>query len=338
MTFIKRVLDKKFLFPLFTFAFLCTTANAQNFRVKATNILSLPSVYEKNSVKCGVNEAVAIKLPSDLTFIQGIEISIKVPQIVTKWTNSVTWSIFDQISPIPSEKQIDYYANRIAFGVFGMNHSLNLKLPISQENNIKKDAYSVLIEDLPKLSADSQGNAWIFLRTQLAMKGTDDELLDSQFEVSARPILYDKGFLKINTIIPENSTLQKVNLQIDGKNFELNDKPILLQTGTHLLSFQSEFYRNELRSVIVEQAKTVILNLELRDITPAIRIAAPEGTKIFIDDNEVENSSDFVSLAAGDHIIKFIIGNYEITKALTTVNGKNYNINISLDAIISEEN
>lgn len=338
MLFIKKSFKQKVICSLFTLAFFCGIANAETFRVKATNILLLPSVYEKNSVKCGVNEAVAIKLPNDLTFIQGLEISIKVPQIVTRWTNSVSWGVFDKISPIPSEKQIDYSANRIAFGVFGMNHSLNLKLPVSKDNNIKKDAYSLLLEDFPELSIDSQGNAWIFLRMQLVMKGTDDELLDSQFEVSARPILRDKGFLKINTIIPKNSKMQKVNLQIDGKNYELDENPILLQTGTHLLSFQSEFYRNELRSVTVEQAKTVVLNLELHDITPAIRIAAPEGTKIFIDENEIENTSNFISIAAGDHIIKFIIGNYEITKALTTVNGKNYNINLNLDAIITEEN
>ena len=327
----------KNLFLALSLAVLSGCAFADSFRVHKVNILELPSEYGKKSVKCGVNDAVAIKLPKDMTFIQGVELSVKVPQIVTYWTNSVAWGIFDNVSPLPQENKIDYSASRIAFGVFGTNLSLNLKIPLFADSVIKKDAYSSKIENIPKIVFDENGNGWFFLRMQLAMKGTDDDLINSKFEVSARPILRDKGFLKITALTPNNSELQKISLQIDGKDFDFSSAPFLLDTGSHTVSIQSDFYRNELRSITVEQAKSVNLEIQLRDITPAIRIASPSGSKIFIDDEEIPNTTDLIPVSAGDHVIKFVIGNYEITKVLSAINGRNYNININLDALITEE-
>ncbi len=337
MIFVNPGKNLKNIFLALSLAMLSGYSFADSFRVHKTNILELPSEYEKKSVRCGVNDAVAIKLPKDMTFIQGVEISVKVPQIVTYWTNSVVWGIFDNVSPLPQENKIDYSASRIAFGVFGTNLSLNLKIPLFSDSIIKKDAYSTKIEELPKIVFDENGNGWFFLRMQLAMKGTDDELINSKFEVSARPILRDKGFLKIAALAPNNSELQKISVQIDGKNFDFSNEPFFLDTGSHTVSIQSDFYRNELRNVTVEQAKTANLEIHLRDITPAVRIAAPSNSQIFIDDKEVPNTTDLISVSAGDHIIKFVIGNYEITKALTAINGRNYNININLDALITEE-
>ena len=65
---------------------------AEPFRVRKTNLIAIDSLFEKKSVEAGVNDAVVIKLPEDKTFIEGIEISIKVPKI--KEHSSTNFDLF----------------------------------------------------------------------------------------------------------------------------------------------------------------------------------------------------------------------------------------------------
>ena len=86
------------------FAFLLLTACtfAEDFRVHKTNLLGAETEGKNQSVSVGINDSVILALPQDMTFVQGLEITIKVPKIVTEWRDSVAWSLYEDISPVPS--------------------------------------------------------------------------------------------------------------------------------------------------------------------------------------------------------------------------------------------
>jgi len=73
--------NKKFFFPtrwelaegaFFAYLCICTPVPAESFRVHQTAVAVLDLENQSASAELGINDALAVKLPKDLTFIQGI--------------------------------------------------------------------------------------------------------------------------------------------------------------------------------------------------------------------------------------------------------------------------
>ncbi len=317
----------------FVFLFFCTSlfVIAEPFRVHKTNIVTIDSLFEKKSIEAGVNDAVVIQLPKDKTFIEGIELSIKVPKIIAEWYDSVAWFLYSDIEPEPSENQIDWTGTRVDFGTFGTSLSQNIKVPTRKKHSIQSDAYSYFAK--PILANES---GFLFLRLQLVMKGASEAVTKSKFTITAYPILSKEGKISLDIVQPEKDSTKELTVFIDGKQSELDKKDILASVGNHTISIVSDFYRNEVRTITVEQAKTTKLVVELRDIKPIIRLVAPENTKIAFDDKKYTAPVEQFFTTPGDHTIRFFVGDYEIVKTVSAINGRSYNISVSIDATITE--
>lgn len=312
---------------------LCIShATGETFRTHSANIIRLEDSFDKKSCTSGINDCVIVKLPEDTTFLQGIEINVKVPKEVAEWRDSVAWSLYSSVTPEPDEKQIDFSGIRSETGTFD-SLSLNLLVPLEKANTIKKDAYSHLTDFIA-----SREDGFIFLRMQLVMKGVSDSILNAQFQVQAKPILIDKGTITVKTTIPENSSgeIEPYTLFMDGKQVKIDGKGILVETGSHNISLVSDFYRNEVRTITVEQAKNTEIEIQLRDIKPVICLVAPENTKVFFDDEEYKAPVDPFYTTQGDHRVKFVVGDYEIVRTITVSNGRSYNVAINIEAQVNE--
>lgn len=303
---------------------------AESFRVHQTHELTVSAAGESNTIKAGINDAVVLILPEDKSFIQGIEISIKVPQIVASWHDSVAWSFYDGIDPLPSADIIDYSGTRSSVGTFNAL-SLNLQIPLSEKNTIKKTPYAFYVKDIPAVSGNK-----LFFRLQLAMKGVPDEISEAQFEITAKPILIEKGRLVITVAPPSDASLQPYTAFIDGSAVKLDKKGIVLDCGVHNISLVSDFYRNELRTATIEQAKTTTMLITFRDITPMILITAPSDAIIYFDETKMENTKSPFSVQQGEHTVRFVVGDYEVVKTVNAVNGCSYTVSITVDATVSE--
>jgi len=313
---------------------LASACFPETFRVHSIKELNINAYGEKSFIEAGINDGILIKLPQDMTYIQGIELYFKVPEEVAEWRDCVAWSFYNNLTPSPSLDIIDYSGSRSITGTFSTSLSLTVQLPLFYPNTIKKNPYSLYIEDLPEVIDDS-----IFFRLQLVMKGIPDSVLDRRFEITAKPILLNKGKLHLNIIYPPDTEENPCNFYIDGKPIELINNEILLETGVHDLSIVSDYYRNELRTISIDQAKTTTIEINMRDITPLIRFVSPENTKIFVDDEliSISDVSQFIKIQEGIHTLRFSIGDYEITKTINAINGQSYTISVSLDATITQE-
>ncbi|HBD68577.1 MAG TPA: hypothetical protein DC014_04820 [Treponema sp.] len=329
----KGLCIKHFRFLIFSACTLLLSSQAQameSFRVHKTVLVTLPSSAESQSVEATCNDAVAIILPEDKTYIQGVEISVKVPQLVAEWHDSVAWFIYTGIQPRPTEKRIDYSGERAHVGTFGVSLRKTIQIPLVQNNTIRRDAYSEYLSLVPP-----EEDGMIFFRRQLAMKGTPNDLTNAKFEITVRPLLIDKGKLHLSTKAPDSAEVQPYTVFIDGKAVSDIENQ-LLDTGVHTLSLVSDSYRNEVRTFTISQAKTTDLTVQFRDITPLLLIAAPEGTLVFLDGEAVSNIKEPVAVSQGEHSVRFTVGDYEVVKQLSAVNGRTYTIAVNLDASISE--
>ena len=303
------------------------------FKVRQTWMLSIPEDGSPQTVTAGAEDAVVITLPEDKAFLEGVEVLFKVPAEVAQWMDSVSWVFYNGIKPEPTENRTDYRGKRTTVGTFGDLLSLDIKVPLSRQNGIKQDAYSVYIDDIPDFKNDK-----IFIRLQPNVKDPSGIIGQSSFGITVKPIYVNRGRLKINLIPPEDESLKETEIYIDGQQTEQPADGIPVSPGIHDISIVSGSYRNEVRTVTVAQAKVVNLDIQLKDITPTVRLAIPIGTQAYCDGTKVEDTKQTMKLPQGRHSFRFVLGGYEISRQVDLINGHSYTVALNIDASVSEEN
>ena len=316
------------LFLLTGFAAL----QAESFRVSKVHELTVVQTVESESTaKLGINEALAITLPSDQTFIEGLELKFDIPEAVASWMDSVACSVYANINPTPKSTQIDYSGTRAYVKTLPGKLSWVLQIPLKKENSIKSNNYTTKVDTIITPSKNI-----IFVRLQPVMKGVPEETLNSIIPITVKPILMNKGQLSFKLLPPEKK-LEPCTVFIDDKLANLSDNSkILLDTGIHDISIISEAYRNEVRTVRIDRAKTTELTVVMKSLEPTLLITAPEGTTVLLDDVKCTNFGKEFVISEGEHKIKFTIGDYEIVRSITAIKGKTYTASFSLDLDISE--
>ncbi len=323
---------KKILFSLFLSAGMILL-NAESFRVGKVHEVSVAQTVDSEVIaKLGINEALAIILPPEQTFIEGLELKFEIPEAVASWMDSVACSVYANISPTPKASQIDYSGTRAYVRTLPGKLSWVLQIPIKKENSIKSDNYTTKVDTIVTPSKNI-----VFMRLQPVMKGVPEETLNSIIPITVKPILANKGQLSLNLVSPEEN-LSPCTVFIDDKIAPLPaDKKLLLDTGVHNISIISESYRNEVRTVRIDRAKTTELTVEMKSLEPTLLITAPEGTEVLLDDVKCTIFGKEFVITEGEHKIKFSFGDYEITRSINAIKGKTYTANFSLDLQIQEE-
>ena len=325
----------KFFAKLLFFSFLlipCSFCGAETFRVRKVCSVSLPgdSAEEQNAV-LGINDSLAVFMPQDMTYLEGFELKIKIPQIVADWRDSVAFSVYDGIRPKPNASTIDYSGTRIFVTPLPAKLNWIVHVPLKNKNSIKDNGYIAKIEAVPDVSS-----GYTFIRFQPAMKGVPDETYDAKFNVAVKPVLMNKGTLKLEVFSPDGQNAS-YEVFIDDAPVALLNGKVLLDSGKHNLNVQSEEFRNEMRTVYIEQAKTSEIQINLKSLAPTLIVTAPETSDVFIDDEKVDSFGTEFVVSEGEHIVKCQLGGYEIVRSLSIEKGKSYSVNLAVDLEISEE-
>lgn len=278
----------------------------------------------------GINDSVALFMPQDSRYLEGIEIKMQIPQEISAWRDSVACSLYDKIKPVPSEAQIDYSGTRIFVSALPPKLSWILHIPLSGTNSLKDNQYISKVGVVPNVKT-----GYTFLRFQPAMKGIPEETFNATLNLTIKPLLINKGMLALVVKPPANFDFP-YSVLIDDKPIE-NASRLLLEAGMHTLNIQSDDYRAEMRSVLIEQAKTSELTIELKSLAPTLMVTAPDNTEIFLDDTPYKKTHTPTLIDEGEHRLRFIMGDYEVIRTLTIHKGKTYTANLSVDLKITEE-
>ncbi len=323
---------KTFLFSLFLTVAGTAALSAESFRVSKVHEISLAQSADSEGIaRLGINEALAITLPADQTFIEGLELKFEIPEAVASWMDSVACSVYSSISPTPKASQIDYSGTRAYVRTLPGKLSWVLQIPLKNDNSIKSNNYTTKVDTIITPSKNI-----IFVRLQPVMKGVPEETLNAIIPITVKPILMNKGQLAFKLLPPEKK-LEPCTIFVDDKMLPESENPkVLLDSGIHYISIISDSYRNEIRTVRINRAKTTELTVEMKSLEPTLLITAPEGTEVLLDDAKCTVFGKEFVISEGEHKIKFHIGDYEIVRTITAIKGKTYTANFSLDLDITE--
>lgn len=323
---------KSFIFSL-AFITAVVPLTAESFRVSKLHTVEITQDYAETTAKLGINESMAIMLPEDKTFIEGLELKMEIPESVAYWMDSVACSVYNNIKPIPTSDQIDYSGTRVYVSTLPGKLSWILQIPFKKDNHLKTNQYTTKMDTVLDVSQN-----FVFVRLQPVMKGVPEETLNAIIPVTVKPILADQGILDL-TLTATQGDLERCTVFIDDKmvDFYDNSKKIILKTGVHDLTVVSESYRNEVRTVRIDQAKTTPLSVEMKGIEPTLLIIAPDGTKVLLDGEPCNKMGVEFPVSEGEHKLQFRIGDYDIIRTISVIKGKTYTANFTLDLNITED-
>ena len=315
------------------FSLLCAASPlfSETFRVRKLFPLKLTgTVQNEQTVVTGINDGIAIFLPEERTWLEGIEIKIAIPEAVAAWQDSVALSLYDNITPLPSASRIDYSGTRSFVKPLPTRLSWIIRIPLSTAVSFKESAYETKLGVVP----DTKQGV-VFVRLQPAMKGIPDETINAELKITVKPILINKGKLRVSIVSP-NGNASPYTLFIDGTKTNADTEGYTLASGTHDVNIVSDFYRDEMRTVHIDQAKTTELSIVLKSLVPMLTVTAPDNAAVYIDGQKCTEFGKEFEISEGEHAVRFVMGSYEIVRVLSAQKGKSYTASVAVDFTISE--
>ncbi|MCK9170039.1 MAG: hypothetical protein M0P01_06450 [Treponema sp.] len=329
----KRIFDTftKIILSVVMITGIQNTAEGETFRIRKLFPLTFTGgIQNEQTITTGINDSISIFLPEDMTYLEGIEVKMEIPDEIAAWRDSVACSLYDGITPAPDISQIDYSGVRSFVRPLPNRLSWILQIPLKAQNSIKETPYATKTDIIP----DTKKH-FVFIRIQPAMKGIPEDAQNAQLKITVRPLLIDKGKLHISAVFPDQE--KPYTVFIDNNEMKPSATGYLLDTGIHDVSIVSEFYRGEVRTVRVEQAKMTELAVSLKSITPTLLITAPDNTVVYLDDVLCDKIGKAFDIAEGEHKIRFLMGDYEVIRTIVIQKGKSYTAALSVDLKVTEE-
>ncbi|MFQ3547059.1 MAG: hypothetical protein SNJ56_01880 [Termitinemataceae bacterium] len=326
----KRTVLHMCVLLLFSLAF---PLGAENFRTTVKGSIEISTARpEGKALIVSYVDSVVIFLGSEAAFIKGVELEIKVPSVFLKYRNSVALAVYSGIRTIPNPGIMDFQLDRRAFEVLPAKLQTVYQIPLRPNHGLKSSPYvSVLSEIIPSSAFP------ILLRFMPVVKGLSDEIENLEFTLTARPIIADEGALRLSVKTPDDLSDKPYTILIDNEVLPTLQRERILKTGEHTLTIHSDFFRTETRNFIIERGKILNMTVNLRDTTPSIQFEVPDTTKVFLNEQLVDNPRQSIAAEPGQYTIRFQVGDYSLIKQVTVMKGKNYKIALTIDVSISEE-
>ena len=318
---------------IIVFSLLCAASPlfSETFRVRKLFPLKLTgTVQSEQTVVTGINDGIAIFLPEERSWLEGIEIKIAIPEAVAAWQDSVALSLYDNITPDPASSRIDYSGSRSFVKPLPTRLSWIIQIPLSASASFKESAYATKLGVAPNTK-----RGFVFVRLQPAMKGIPDETINAELKITVKPILINKGKLRVSVACP-NGDASPYTIFIDGTKTDA-DTGYTLSPGVHDINIVSDFYRDEMRTVRIDQAKTTELAITLKSLAPTLIVTSPDNAAVYVDDRKWTAFGKETEISEGEHTVRFVMGDYEIVRTLNAQKGKSYTASVAVDVKISEE-
>ena len=305
---------------------------SETFRVRKLFPIKLTgTIQNEQTFVTGINDCIAIFLPDDRSWLEGIEIKIAIPEAVAAWQDSVALSLYDNITPLPSSSQIDYGGTRSFVKPLPARLSWIIRIPLSASVSFKESAYETKIGVVPDTK-----RGFVFVRLQPAMKGVPDETINAELKITVKPILINKGKLCVSVTAPNGDT-DPYTLFIDGAKTAADANGYTLTPGTHDVNIVSDFYRDEMRTVRIDRAKTTELRVALKSLAPTLLVTSPANASVYVDGRHWTTIGKEIEISEGEHTVRFVMGDYEIMRTVNAQKGKSYTVSIAVDLKINEE-
>jgi hypothetical protein len=280
----------------------------------------------------GYDESVAVLMPKDSPFVQGIEIEIKSPQAVIAAPGGFAYELWRRVEPEPERKRLEYRGERLIMQPLPARAGYAIQLPIRADHALRPSPYATLIPVIV-----TQADFPFLFKLVPISKGLSAAAEAAKFQIRVRPLLFDSGVLSLKLRYPEGAQERfPVTVTVDDAKVDPS-APIVLKTGTYRLGLSSEAYRDESRVIVVEQGKTLELVVDLQDTKPLLSIEAPDSAIVSLDGQRIDHvARSTMSVEPGEHSATCRIGDYTLTRKFTASRGKAYKLVLEIDLQVEE--
>jgi len=331
-------------FLLFLLFGVAAVSGAEDFRTLVGAAVDLPQDGQGVEVSLAYNEAVGISWSKDLSFVQGFEIEIKSPPAALSMPGSIAWEMWKNVQPAPERNQYGYSGDRILTQVLPARAGVVYQIPTRGDNTLKDGPFSTLLPTV----VDPASFPFVF-RLIAITKGSTPAIERAHFVVRIRPLFTDEAGLRLTFKYPASQgpalapgqapppapDLNDLAVQIDGADVDPSGL-IVLKPGVHAIHVASGAYREESRSVTVDQGSILDLAIELEDTTPLLLVEAPDSAVIYLDGARLDRSKTSFAVDPGEHTVLCRIGDYSLTRKFAAYRGKTYHMVLSIDLEIQE--
>lgn len=277
-------------------------------------------------------DSAVVSLGSDARFLRAVELEIAVPQTYLKHRGSVAVAIYSRLGKTPKAGVADLSGERIGFEPLQNKLQVVYQVPVRKGHGLKSTPYATVSTDVVPLDAFP-----ILVRLMPVVKGLSDEVETLRFQLVARGVPIEEGAARISLAYPENLKDKPLTVLVDDEVVPYPARELLLKEGEHRLAISSEHYRNESRAFTVERARVTELSVELKDPTPVVILEAPENAEAFFDGDRIEDLRKPFAAAAGEHELRFRVGDYSLVERVLLARGKTYRIALSIDVTVKED-
>ena len=310
--------------------FVSFSIEAEQVRGKVEHTLIVDENYSDTSISIGLRELCQIGVEST-EFLQGLVVQVESPQTALQFRESFLLSVYSNASPPPREDISNYSADKIYSDSFPSAKYTFVDIPLRDTGSWERstlNSSAVTVRPQP-------AHYPLLLSIDPIMKGIPSNVSRSRFKITLKPVLIDKGALQLE--LPKEVNRNDIQIYTDGNLQKQSSERLILSTGVHKLSIESDLYLTYSKSIGIERARTTKIKAVLEPKKSSIRFEAPDDAVVFFNGEQIEvGSGTELEADPGEHVVLVRIGDYSVSKKIDIKGGKNYKVSLFFDILIND--
>lgn len=287
--------------------------------------------------QCSLNldDGLLIRVEEHNPFFAGLDIEIS-----QSHARAISLFLYS-VSTLHNETEKKYMGRELFREELQQKKNFTFRLLYDEKIKLQGDA---TIRFLP-FYLNEPNSAIILKLSQNEKQNVGDE--EKKLTLRLRPILQDVGGIKFNLIYPEpcnsfrsttahdEGTHKNITVRVDNAYVKDISKPYMTSVGQHKIQVDSNFYKSEVISCLIEKGKIETIDVELKSLDPVFTIEGPNSLEVYLDNKPIKLPF-CAKVEVGEHLIRCKMDGYELVRSLTAEAGKNYVLNLLLSLIVSE--
>jgi hypothetical protein len=331
--------------PALLLALAGTLAGADNVRGVVKAVVEVVAVPDfEQTVELRSQELAAFTLPADVRFLDGVQLELVLSGEAKSHYDSFALAVYDRLDSAPTPGLRSLSARRaFLHGLLAMNR-LFYVVSFSQRPQAESDlAQGLFALAEPRRAADFP----VLVGVVPLAKGGTDSAGDVLLYLKCRPIVRNAGLVTIRVSTPPGVERSGLKASVDGAPIDTlaasRTSPGTLETavelpaGIHSLEVSAPAMQAAQTTFSVDPGSTSDVTVELRRIAATVTIEAPPSAAIYIDGTKVDFPREtHVGLTAGEHTLRFKLGDSSGARSFTVAEGKSYTISVEVSVTVKE--
>lgn len=279
-------------------------------------------------VNVGLGDLVQISLAPATRFTRALEIEVTIPRDVYPYRSSLAVFVYQNFQ----QTKTGPVGDRVGIEVLPPAPKFFLQAPLVAKAGLKA-ALDTAVVKIPRLDAA--------FPLALCIAPIDKELPPGwekfQFAVKTRLVHANLG--GVNLLTPGLSDEDRKRLKVTANGVALpSEGPLFLEPGPYTLEVGLPGGDTVTQTVVVSQAKTVDVTVDLVVDGPTLVIEAPEGTQVVIDGKRLAwKPSGAYPIDFGAHSVQMVIGNTVVADTVVIDKGGRHRLTLKLALALSRD-